>query len=126
MLVKLIAIVSIFDLIKSDCVPIDDEELIQLKKLRDYEDCATRTSVTELQETGSYKCCHIYYEHDSNNLYVERDSCILINKTQYDNIEKYIDQMEEYDGLENVKIDCDGSNNKLYLLFSLAILLFLF
>ena len=63
---KLILIFSLIALINSACEPASTEELIQLKKLRDYEDCASRTSVEELEEAGAYKCCHIYYEHDSN------------------------------------------------------------
>ena len=110
---KLILIFSLIALINSACEPASTEELIQLKKLRDYEDCASRTSVEELEEAGAYKCCHAYYEYDSNNLYQEVDTCTLITKTQYDDIEKYVDQTEEYDGVKSFKIHCYEFNIRL-------------
>ena len=122
---KLILIFSLIALINSACEPASTEELIQLKKLRDYEDCASRTSVEELEEAGAYKCCHAYYEYDSNNLYQEVDTCTLITKTQYDDIEKYVDQTEEYEGVKSLKIHCYEFNIRLNFLFALLILLFL-
>ena len=122
---KLILIFSLIALINSACEPASTEELIQLKKLRDYEDCASRTSVEELEEAGAYKCCHAYYEYDSNNLYQEVDTCTLITKAQYDDIEKYVDQTEEYEGVKSLKIHCYEFSIRLNFLLALLILLFL-
>ena len=60
-------------LIKSDC-EIAEEDLVQLKKLREYDDCVSRTTTEELEETNSYACCHLYYEVDSNNFWLICDS----------------------------------------------------
>ena len=124
MISKLIILAYLFVLIKSDCEPPRDE-LVQLKKLREYDDCVSRTSQAELEETGMYKCCHLYYVHDSNNLYEEVDTCVLITQTQYDNIKKWIDDFESYGGYESAHIHCSGFNNHFNLL-ALLILLFLF
>ena len=121
MSMKLLIIFSIIALIKSDCEPSNEDELMQLKKLREYDDCSTRTTKDELEDMGAYSCCHIYYTIDSNNLYKEVDTCILVTKNQYDNIKKFVDDLEEYQGYKHTKIHCNGFNIK----FNLLILLFL-
>ena len=121
---KLIIFAFLFALINSECEP-PFEDLPQLKKLRDYEDCASRTSQQELDEGGFYECCHIYYEIDSNNLYQEVDTCILVTKNQFDNIDDYIDDFERRGGYENIHIHCTGFITQFNLLLSLLILLFL-
>ena len=69
-----------------------------------------------------YKCCHLYYEQDTNNVYQEIETCILITKTQYDNIKKFLEEIESRYRIESTKIHCFG----VYIKFSLLILLFLF
>ena len=118
---SLIILASLFVLINSDCEP-DDDDLFNLAKIREYRDCELRTSTQELEDKFMYKCCHLYYEQDTNNVYQEIDTCILITKTQYDNIEKYLEEIESRYRIENTKIDCFGA----YIQFSLLILLFLF
>ena len=118
---SLIILASLFVLINSDCEP-DDDELFNLAKIREYRDCELRTSTQELEDTSMYKCCHLYYEQDTNNVYQEIDTCVLITKTQYDNIKKYLEEIESRYRIENTKIHCFGA----YIQFSLLILLFLF
>ena len=118
---SLIILASLFVLINSDCEP-DEDELFYLAKIREYRDCELRTSTQELEDKFMYKCCHLYYEQDTNNVYQEIDTCVLITKTQYDNIEKYLEEIESRYRIENTKIDCFGA----YIQFSLLILLFLF
>ena len=118
---SLIILASLFVLINSDCEP-DDDDLFNLAKIREYRDCELRTSTQELEDKFMYKCCHLYYEQDTNNVYQEIDTCVLITKTQYDNIEKYLEEIESRYRIENTKIDCFGA----YIQFSLLILLFLF
>ena len=122
--IKLIIIAYLIVLIKPDCEP-DRTELVQLKKLREYDDCVSRTSQGELDEGGYYKCCHLYYQHDSNNLYEEVDTCILITQNQYDNIKKWVDDFENYEGVESVHIHCKGFGIQYNLLLALLILLYL-
>ena len=121
---SLLIIASLIALIKSDCVP-SEEELMQLKKLREYEDCASRTSKEELEDTGSYACCHLYFEHDSNNLYKEVDTCTLVTKSEYDNIKSFLKDFEKYEGNKNAKIHCFGFKVQFNILI-LLIILFLF
>ena len=118
---KLIILACLFVLIKSDCQP-NWDELAQLKKLRDYDDCVSRTSNEELQENGAYKCCHVYYVHDSNNIYQEVDTCVLITQTQYDNIKKWVDDYESYGGYEDVRIHCKEFSIQFNLLALLSLL----
>ena len=117
----LIIISSLFALINSQCVP-EEDDLLLLGKLRDYEDCERRTTTAELEETSTYKCCHLYYEQETNNIYKEVDTCILITHAQYDDIKNYLDELESYYGIEKTKIHCFGS----YIQFSLLILLLSF
>ena len=114
----LIIISSLFALINSQCEP-EEDDLYLLGKLRDYEDCERRTTTAELKETSMYKCCHLYYEQETNNIYKEVDTCILITHAQYDDIKKYLDDLESIYKLEKTKIHCFGS----YIQFSLLILL---
>ena len=118
---SLIILASLFVLINSDCEP-DDDDLFNLAKIREYRDCELRTSTQELEDKFMYKCCHLYYEQDTNNVYQEIDTCVLITKTQYDNIKKFLEEIESRYRIENTKIDCFGA----YIQFSLLILLFLF
>ena len=118
----LIILSSLFVLINSYCEP-EDEDLLLLGKIRDYEDCEIRTSTTELQEKGMYRCCHLYYTQDTNNVYQEIDTCILITHAQYDDIKKYLDDLESRYSIEDTKIDCFGSYIKFSLLFLLLSLL---
>ena len=117
----LIIISSLIALINSQCVP-EEDDLLLLGKLRDYEDCERRTTTAELEETSTYKCCHLYYEQETNNIYKEVDTCILITHAQYDDIKNYLDELESYYGIEKTKIHCFGS----YIQFSLLILLLSF
>ena len=121
---RLIILACLIALIKSDC-EIAEEDLVQLKKLREYDDCVSRTTTEELEETNSYACCHLYYEVDSNNLYKEVDTCVLVTKTQYDNINNFLDDLEKYEGFKHTSIHCKGFNIHFNLLI-LFILLFLF
>ena len=118
---SIIILASLFALINSNCVP-DEEELFTLSKLRKYKDCEIRTSTEELEEEQMFKCCHLYYVQETNNVYREIDTCILITNTQYDNIKKFVEELESRYRFENTKIHCFGE----YIKFSLLIFLFLF
>ena len=115
----LIILSSLLVLINSNCEP-DLEELASLGKIRDYEDCERRTSSTELEEEEMYRCCHLYYTQETNNVYQEIDTCILITHAQYDDIKTYLDHLESAYRIEDTEIDCFGS----YIKFSLLFLLF--
>ena len=118
---KLFFFFSLFVLLKSACVPDFDKELRNIGKLREYDDCSVRTNNSELNSTGAIKCCHLYYEYESYNLYQEIHTCALVTQLQYDNIKRYLKDIEgEYDFL-NTKIDCFGINIKINLLIILII-----
>ena len=121
MIKKILILATLFVLIKSYCEP-ESDELRTLGKIRDYEDCEARTSTDELEEEGAYKCCHLYYIHDSNNIYQEVDTCVLITQTQYDNIKNWVDDYEKYGGYEDVRIHCKGFSIQFSLLALLSLL----
>ena len=121
MLKKIIIFATLFVLIKSYCEP-ESDELRTLGKIRDYEDCESRTSTDELEDGGYYKCCHLYYIEDLNNVYSEVDTCLLITKSQYDNIKRFIEDYEGKYRLEKAKIHCASSNVQFSLIFILLIL----
>ena len=121
MIKKILILTTLFVLIKSYCEPGDDE-LRTLGKIRDYEDCEARTSTDELEEEGAYKCCHLYYVEDLNNVYSEVDTCLLITKTEYDNIKRFIEDYESKFRLEKAKIHCASSNIQFGLILILLIL----
>ena len=118
----LIILSSIFVLINSYCQP-EDDDLLLLGKIREYEDCERRTTTTELQETEMYRCCHLYYTQETNNVYQEVDTCILVSHADYDDIKAYLDRLESTLRIEDTKIDCFGSYIKFSLLFLLLSLL---
>ena len=121
MLKKIIIFATLFVLIKSYCEP-ESDELRTLGKIRDYEDCESRTSTDELEDGGYYKCCHLYYIEDLNNVYSEVDTCLLITKSQYDNIKRFIEDYEGKYRLEKAKIHCASYNVQFSLIFILLIL----
>ena len=117
----LIILSSLFILINSNCEP-EDDELLYLGKIRKYKDCEARTSTIELEDEEMYKCCHLFYVKETKNVYQEIDTCILITHAQYDDIKRYLDELESRYGIEYTEIDCFGS----YIKLSLLVLLFSF
>ena len=115
---KILILATLFVLIKSDCEP-DETELRTTGKIRDYDDCDARTSTLELDEGGYYRCCHLFYIEDLNNVYSEVDTCLLVTKAQYDDIKRFIESYESTYRLEKAKIHCASS----YIRFSLILIL---
>ena len=118
---KIIFFFSLFVLLKSECVPDFDDELKTLGKLRNYDDCRVRTTEDELNSTGTIKCCHFYYEYESHNIYEEVHTCTLITQTEYDNIKRYLKDIEAEYKFLNTKIHCFGMNIKINLLIILIL-----
>ena len=114
---KILILATFFVLIKSDC-ELDEYELRTTGKIRDYDDCDARTSIAELEE-GYYRCCHLFYIEDLNNVYSEVDRCILVTKAEYDDIKRFVENLESTNRLEKAKIHCASS----YIRFSLILIL---
>ena len=108
--------------IKSACTP-DEEDLIKLSKIRDYDDCEKRTSTTELKESGAYKCCYLYYIVDSNNYKAKVHTCKLITQKEFDNIKDTVNRYESDNKVEDVKIKCNSSFIYLGLLYLLLLII---
>ena len=108
-----IILASLFVLINSYCVFETEEELMNAGKVRDFDDCNARTSNDELKNTGSYKCCYLFYTQDSNNIYKEVDTCVLVTQSEYDNIKDYVKRLEDRYRINDVKIKCFGIKKKL-------------
>ena len=121
---KILILASLFVLIKSDCEP-DETELRTTGKIRDYDDCDARTSTLELDEGGYYRCCHLFYIEDLNNVYSEVDTCLLVKKSEYDDIKRFIENLESQFRLEKAKIHCASSNIRFSLILILLILSYL-
>ena len=79
------------------------------------EDCQSKTL-----GTGEYKCCLYEAEYDGGS----GSGCVGVTKEEYDDIDDYIDKMEENSGLADPDIDVDCNSN--YLLISLLSLILLF
>ena len=122
----LVIFISLFVFIKPNCEPADDIELYSLSKIRDYDDCSARTSNDELKNEGAYKCCYLFYTKDSNNIYKEVDTCILVTQSEYDNIKDYVEKLEDKLHIDDVKIKCFGINIKFSLLLISLYLFYLF
>ena len=115
---KILILATLFVLIKSDCMP-DETELRTTGKIRNFDDCDARTSTLELEEMESYRCCHLFYIEDLNNVYSEVDRCILVTKAEYDDIKRFVENLESTNRLEKAKIHCASS----YIRFSLILIL---
>ena len=122
---KILILATFFVLIKSDC-ELDDTELRTTGKIRDYDDCDARTSTAELEEEEAYRCCHLFYIEDLNNVYSEVDTCILVTKAEYDDIKRFIENYESYYRREKAKIDCASYYIQFSLIFILLLLNSLF
>ena len=122
----LLIFISLFVFIKPHCVPADESELYSIGKIRDFDDCNARTSNEELKFFGAYKCCYLFYSQDSNNIYKEVDTCILVTQSEYDNIKDYVKRLEDRNGMDGVKIKCFGINIKFSLLLISLYLFYLF
>ena len=79
------------------------------------EDCQKMTL-----DAGEYKCCLFEYEYDGGS----GSECEPLTQEDYDNIDDYIDKMEENSGRSDLDLDIDCSSN--YLLISLLSLILLF
>ena len=122
---KILILATLFVLIKSDCEP-DETELRTTGKIRDYDDCDARTSTLELDEGGYYRCCHLFYIEDLNNVYSEVDTCLLVTKAEYDDIKRFIENYESHYRLEKAKIHCASYYIQFSLIFILLLLNSLF
>ena len=108
--------------IKSACIP-DEEDLIRLSKIRNYDDCDKRTSTTELRENEAYKCCYLYYTLDTDNYKAKVHTCKLVTQKEYDNIKDTVSRYESENKVEDVKIDCNSSFIYLGLLYLLLLII---
>ena len=122
----LLIFISLFVFIKPYCVPADESELYSIGKIRDFDDCNARTSNDELKNTGTYKCCYLFYSQDSKNIYKEVDTCVLVTQSEYDNIKDYVKRLEDRYNMDDVKIKCFGINIKFSLLLISLYLFYLF
>ena len=114
----LIFIAYLFVFINSTCET-DEADTI---KYRDYIDCKNRGFDTDETSNNAYRCCHIEVETETANVEKSVHGCIAIIQTQYDNIRKYIREIESRSGVKEVEIDCESS----YLIYGLyCLLLFL-
>ena len=122
---KILIFATLFVLIKSDCMP-DETELRTTGKIRNFDDCDARTSTAELEELGYYRCCHLFYIEDLNNVYSEVDTCLLVRKSEYDDIKRFVENLESANRLEKAKIDCASYYIQFSLIFILLLLNSLF
>ena len=122
---KILILATLFVLIKSDCEP-DETELRTTGKIRNFDDCDARTSTLELDEGEYYRCCHLFYIEDLNNVYSEVDTCLLVTKAEYDDIKRFIENYESHYRLEKAKIDCASYYIQFSLIFILLLLNSLF
>ena len=79
------------------------------------EDCQSKTL-----GTGEYKCCFWEGEWDGGS----GSGCVGVTKEEYDDIDDYIDKLEEAGDEADLDIDIDCGSN--YLLISLLSLILLF
>ena len=79
------------------------------------EDCQSKTL-----GTGEYKCCLYEAEWDGGS----GSGCVGVTKEEYDDIDDYIDKLEEAGDEADLDIDIDCGSN--YLLISLLSLILLF
>ena len=63
-----------------------------------------------------YHCCFLKIKN-------EKDTCFPVNKTQYDNIDKYIDNYEKLHNITVLSFDCKSDYIKIGLLSLLYLLL---
>ena len=122
----LLIFISLFVFIKPYCEPVDDSELYSISKIRDFDDCNARTSNDELKNKGAYKCYYLFYTQDSNNIYKEVDTCVLVTQSEYDNIKDFVKRLEDRNGMDGVKIKCFGISIKFSLLLISLYLFYLF
>ncbi len=112
----------LFFFINSDCTP-DEDELVEMSKIRKYKHCEQRVTEAELYESNAYRCCYMKYSIDSKNYEAYIHTCIPVTKSQYDNIEDYIEKYEETNKVEDLKIDCSSFYLQIGLLFIFMLLL---
>ena len=126
-LTLLILSLCLLNYIKSSCVIESDN--YDSPEYRDGEDCSSRVFSEEELDNNAYKCCLLKYESETANLEEYGYTCIPITEDNYNNIDDYIDYLEDqYDKVQKIdfsveKLDCKSNYLKSFLILSLLLFL---
>ena len=126
-LTLLILILALFNNINSTCTYSSEDDTNNSPEYRDGEDCSKRVFSEEEAENNYKYCCLLKYEKETSNIEEYGYSCIPLTAAQYDDIDTYIDQLEETNEKNSIdftvkELDCKSNYLKSFLLLSLLVL----
>ena len=102
----LLFIAYLFVFINSTCET-DEEDTVKYRK---YDDCKNRAFNTEETEYNAYRCCHLKVETETANVERTGHGCKAVSQSEYNNIKKYVSDLESQSDIKKVKIDCESSH----------------
>ena len=126
-LTLLILILALFNYINSTCAYSSEDDTNYSPEYRDGEDCSKRGFSEEETENNYSYCCLLKYEKETSNIEEYGYSCIPLTAAQYDDIDTYIDQLEETNEKNSIdftvkELDCKSNYLKSFLLLSVLVL----